>query len=180
MKGKSILVALFICIGASQPKAQNGSGSGSVDEIQLNLDPKNGKTIGAMIGMDEEAARKYLSGEGVTKIEKVSYPSRFLLQSRIILGLIFHFSDNKHLTDIYINSRKVVFSNGLRPGQSIKEFTEKLGQPLPPTRLPSKTNVEIVYPMDELELAVIVIDKEPDKVKALTLRKRSPTKGKTD
>lgn len=138
----------------------------------LILDLLGGSLLGAELGMDETNTRKALAEHQIADVHKVNYPKSFLLQSRDCPGLTFNFQDNHELTDIYTNSPAILLSNGLKLGQTIKEFTGRLGQPQPARRLPSGVGVELVYRLDGFELGIIALDRAPDIARALTLRKR--------
>jgi hypothetical protein len=173
MKGNlSPLVAALGMLASPVLAEENPGTDADSREGQMVLDLVGGKILGAKIGMNEATARGALKANQIREITKVEYPGYFLLQSMDCLGLSFNFNGGKELNDIYTNSPKVVLSNGLKLGQSIAEFDAKLGKPESMKRLPSNIGVELVYPLGDLELGVIVLDTAPDVARALTLRKR--------
>lgn len=133
------------------------------------LDLGSGTILGATIGMNEDMARDALAANHFPDIRKIEYPKYFLLQS--CLGVVLNFRGGQELNDIYTNSRTVTLSNGLKVGQSIKDFTALLGKPSAPRELPSGVGSEFVYTVGDFELGAICLHEKPDEVRALSLRK---------
>jgi hypothetical protein len=169
---KRTLVILCSIVGVvSSADAQEAPRS-RLEKAPMVLDLLRGKVLGATLGMDEATVMSALAANRITDIEKIPYPDRFLLQSIKIPGVIFNFRGNKELNDIYIDNPDIVLANGLKLGQPIKDFDAGFGQPVSSKRLPSGIGSELVYAINDFDLAVIVLDRKPDVAKAVTLRKR--------
>lgn len=137
------------------------------EPIIFDLD--SGTILGVVMGMDETMTRNALAGSGLPDVRRINYEDYFLLQA--CLGIVFNFRGGDKLNDIYTNSPNVMLSKGLRIGDSIRKFSAGLGEPSKPKRLPSNIGNEFIYKVADWELSVICVDKNPDIVAALSLRK---------